>query len=361
MNRRFATNASRTVGRYLSLMDKHAGVWERIFPKVSSPELGFYPNTDSDWKGIDYSLNVVWDMLQRKGKKIRPVLTLLLADIYQVPLKTAMPLAFFVETVHNCTLIIDDIEDDSRSRRGEPCAHLKFGVDNSINAGCLGYFLPARNLLQVLEEAGVDDITSASLLKIYLEEMTNIHLGLAWDIRWHGRRFKPQELPSVDNYLRMVESKTSVLLRIGFRLLSEANNFSQKDKQLVSELANLVGKSFQIQDDIINLRSAAYAAGRGVPVGEDITEGKITLMVIEHVKRTGDDWLLEVLASKTTDQSLIDKAIHRMEESGAIDYADQFQRDTMHQALGIVDSLSPSSGHKAEMKDVLLDLLERKT
>lgn len=359
MKRKFSLGVT-AASRYLSILDQNASTWQRVFPKTTKSNLDFYSNHKVDTKALDYCLNIVWDMLLRKGKKIRPVLMLLLGDIYSINQSVSLPLGFFVETVHNGTLIIDDIEDNSHSRRGEPCSHLKFGLDNSINAGVLSFFLPARNLSRILEAEGVDKSTRDAIIQIYIEEMTNLHLGLAWDVYWHSHSYSNNELPSESNFLKMVESKTSVLLRIGFRLLAEVAMIDNDEKQRVSYLANLIGQSFQIQDDIINLRSQDYSKGRGTGVGEDITEGKITLMVIEHMKKTKDSWLLDVLSKKTTDQDLINEAIQRMESSGAIDYADKFQRNLMKQATEEIDKLKGNSHHKNEFKQILLELLDRK-
>ena len=360
MRRKFCT-AAQKVGRYMSVLDKNKALWLKIFPCKTGPSLDFYQGEKVDQTALDYSLNIMWDMLERKGKKIRPILMMILADMYSISHTVALPMSFFVETVHNATLIIDDIEDNSQNRRGEPCSHLKFGIDNSINAGALAFFLPAHNLVRHLEEIGLDKGKTALLLKLYIEEMKNLHLGLAWDIRWHGQKFALDELPTEDNYLKMVESKTSVLLRIGFKLIAEMATIEGEEKKKIATMADLIGKSFQIQDDIINLRSLDYSKGRGVSLGEDITEGKITLMVIEHIKRTRDNWLLELLSSKTKDQVLIDKCIARMEDSGAIQYADQVQRRLMSEAIAVLDQLNANGSYKADMRTILFDLLERKT
>jgi geranylgeranyl pyrophosphate synthase len=354
------SSAANITSRYLSMLDQNMETWQKVFPNKTGPHLDFYKDQKVDQKALDYSLNIVWDMLLRKGKKIRPVLMLLLADIYSIKQTVALPLSYFVETVHNGTLIIDDIEDNSHSRRGQPCSHLKFGVDNSINAGVLSFFLPAHNLGRLLKAEGLEQAAIDSVLRVYIEEMANIHLGLAWDIYWHNQSFMTDQLPSEADFLKMVESKTSVLLRVGFRTLAETAHLSPEQKSAVARLANLAGQSFQIQDDLINLRSQAYAQGRGVGTGEDITEGKITLMVIEHVRRTNDQWLLQLLGSKTSDQKMIDEAVRRLEDSGAMDYADSVQRKLMNQALEVLDRLDGDPIHKNEFKLILLDLLDRK-
>lgn len=347
------------INRYLTNIEQNMLLWNEIMPTKINPRTNFFNDKNTDKEALNYSLGVLWDMIGRKGKKIRPILMLLLADIHKISHEHSLPLSYLVETVHNSTLIIDDIEDNSLSRRGEPCCHIKFGVDNSINAGALGYFLPIHNMLSLEPFENLDSQKKFELLSIYLEEMKNIHLGLAWDIYWHGRKYTPESLPTEENYYMMVESKTSVLLRIGFRMLANVNNLPQEERLKHIKLANLVGASFQIQDDLINLTSESYSTSRGVGVGEDITEGKITLMVIEHIKRTKDKSLLDLLHAKPTDQKLIDGAIQSMKESGALDYADRTQRQTMQQAIELVRGLNGEKRYKDDFEVVLDGLLGR--
>ena len=87
-------------------------------------------------------------MLNRKGKRLRPMILLLLADNLGFSKEEILPIGFFVETVHNATLIVDDIEDGSLSRKGEPCVHIKYGIDTAINAGNYMYFAPFYELMR---------------------------------------------------------------------------------------------------------------------------------------------------------------------------------------------------------------------
>ena len=80
-------------------------------------------------------LTPIWDMLDRGGKRWRPVLVLLVAEALGGKEDLVSPCAYLCEMVHNGTLAVDDIEDDSKLRRGKPCMHLIFGVDVAINAG----------------------------------------------------------------------------------------------------------------------------------------------------------------------------------------------------------------------------------
>lgn len=352
---------SKAYAKYQNIINENKHVWEMLFPQRAGPGLRFFSGQALERESLDFSLGVVWDLMNRKGKAIRPILTVQLGDLLGVDRKLSLPVAFLVETVHNSTLIIDDIEDNSEFRRGDKCVHLKYGVDNSINSGCLGYFLPVSSLLSHFKEngSGVSVDSRLALSEIYLEEMKNIHLGLAWDIYWHSKHHSVESLPTEADYLRMVESKTSVLLRIGFRMIAELAHRNKKDQTALMDLANKAGASFQIKDDLINLTEGDYR-GKGAGIGDDITEGKITLMVIEHVRRTKDQRLLDLLARKTKDQTEIKGAIKNISDSGALQYAELRQRQLMEQARNVLGGLSGNTQAKQDMDDVLADLLVRK-
>ena len=120
------------------------------------------------------------------------------------------------EIVHNGSLMVDDVEDDSELRRGLPCTYKKYGTDIAINAGNFMYFAPMTQLHNYVDNAEM----ALNLHRIYLEEMTAIHFGQGWDIQWH----KSDKLPSQAQYYQMVENKTSCLPRLTARFLGELTN-----------------------------------------------------------------------------------------------------------------------------------------
>ena len=98
-----------------------------------------------------------------------------------------------IELLHSASLIIDDIEDGSRERRGQPCSHLVHGLDSSINAANLMYFLPFRKLYEE-----VSDVKKrVKLLQIFMKEMTISHMGQAQDIQVHKIK-SAQDLPTFE-------------------------------------------------------------------------------------------------------------------------------------------------------------------
>jgi len=93
------------------------------------------------------------------------------------------------EIIHNGTLMIDDVQDMSELRRGEPCTHKKFGIDIATNTGSFMYYAPMIKLNKYIPKMKV----SSKISSIYHEEMFHILLGQNWDINWHRGVAKPTE------------------------------------------------------------------------------------------------------------------------------------------------------------------------
>lgn len=83
----------------------------------------------------------------------------------------------------------DDIEDRSLMRRGQPCTYIKYGIDYAINASTFMYYAPITKIDRYIPDAKLQN----ELMKIYHEEITNLHLGQNWDISWHNGELLPTE------------------------------------------------------------------------------------------------------------------------------------------------------------------------
>lgn len=160
-----------------------------------------------------------------------------------------------VEMLHNASLLyekssplrrssgiltedrIDDIQDNSRLRRGGPAAHMVFGVAQTINAANYIYYLAQREL------TGLRNWSAA--IQVFNEELLNLHRGQGLDLFWRDTL----TVPSEEEYMQMISLKTGGLFRLAARLLQSASSASYDLVPLV-ETAGLI---FQIRDDYQNL------------------------------------------------------------------------------------------------------------
>ncbi|MDP2718009.1 MAG: polyprenyl synthetase family protein [Candidatus Micrarchaeota archaeon] len=262
--------------------------------------------------------HLVWDLLDRGGKRWRPALLLWAAEAVggKKAAEMALEFAAIPEVLHNGTLVIDDLEDDSINRRGKPCLHRLYGTDLAVNAGNAMYFLP----LQVLAGKKMDEKMKNRAYEVVVQEMVNLSYGQGFDIYWHHGHGKPSE----SEYLQMCAFKTGTLSRMSAKLGGILGGGSDKQVDALGQFAEGLGIAFQIQDDVLNLVLPEGAWGKDA--GEDITEGPRSLVVIHALSKLAareKQELLDILNSHTREKDSIARAISLIQKTGALEYANQ--------------------------------------
>ena len=274
------------------------------------------------------------------GKRWRPVYGMIAAESFGVDVTDleSNSLLYYIlassELIHNASLLIDDIEDKSLKRRGEDCAHIKYGVDIAINAGNYLYFLPLSRLDEV-----VDPKTAlyGKLLTTMSRELALLHYGQNWDIWWHNST----HIPTKEQYFQMTANKTGIIPRMVTKLVCQQNDCEEEKEKIMLSFTDKMGIGFQIKDDIIAVESEDYAKARGV-LCEDIHEGKKSLMIIHAcntLEKTKSDRLQKILKMGTTDNDLISEAIDIMRNAGSIEYARQVSEELILDSYKEVDQV----------------------
>jgi geranylgeranyl pyrophosphate synthase len=298
-----------------------------------------------------------WDFLGRGGKRWRPVLFLLVTEGIGGDIEKVKDFVVIPELVHSGTIIIDDIEDDSQFRRGKPCLHKIFGLDIAINAGNFLYYLPLLVLIKNKNKFESDVLVKA--YETYIQEMINISFGQGTDIYWH--RGMTKEI-SEKEYLQMCAFKTGTLTRMAAKLAVVLSGGDEKLAEKIGQVAETIGIAFQIQDDILNLTGEEFAKGKG-GLGEDITEGKRSLIVIhtlEKASKKDKKKLIKILGMYTTNQKIRNEAIEIIKKHGSIEYAKEKARSLIKETWKEVDKLLPKSKAKERLNEFVNYLIERK-
>jgi len=297
-----------------------------------------------------------WDLLERGGKRWRPALFLLVVEALGGDVRKLEDFAAIPEIIHNGTLMIDDVEDGAELRRGQPATHKKFGVDIAINAGNAMYYFPMKALV---ERKDISAETKARAYNVYCQEMINLSYGQGMDIYWHrGYGGKISE----DEYLQMCAFKTGTLARMAAKLAVVLSGGSSKQEEKLGAMAEAIGVGFQIQDDILDITADRSDNKFGKTYGNDITEGKRTLMVI-HALLTADakdrERLLEILHMHTRDCGLITEAIDIIKKHGSIEYAKNRARELATGAWADADKVLKESDAKNVLNGFIDFLVER--
>ena len=325
---------------------------ELVLPRVVTAEwvrevLG-NSTYDVDIETLSESLSTpVWDFLDRGGKRWRPVLLLTAAEAVCGDVALAEPLLPMIEFIHNGTLVHDDLEDDSELRRGRPCLHKLYGVDIATNVGSAMYFVPMVILYG--KHAPYTDVQRLQIYDLVIQELVRCHCGQALDIAWHKNPYRKIGEPE---YLQMCAYKTGVLARLAAKLGAYVAGGTEAQVEELGRFGETLGVSFQIQDDILNLTGVEFAKGKGR--GEDIHEGKLTLLVLRALENSSDrdaERLREILAEHPTDQTVIDEAIEIIERSGAIEYALRKARELMKHSWRALDGVIDESPAKERLRE----------
>lgn len=313
-------------------------------------------------KAVNASIaDPVWNLLDRGGKRWRPVLFLLTLEALSSKENTKKFLDFVVipEVVHSGSLLVDDIEDNSDLRRGKPCVHKIYGEDIAINAGNAMYFLP---LLTLIKRTDLDDWTARRIYDIYAQEMVNISMGQGYDIAWHKGLADADDV-SEKEYLQMCAFKTGTLARMSARIAAALAKADDETMNKFGYLAEAIGVGFQIQDDILNL-TATSGENQFTEeyLGSDISEGKRTLMVIhtlKKAKKSDKKRLIAILEMHSKDRAVISEAIEIIKKYGAVDYAKQFARNLVQKAWDDVKDVVPESNAKQKLYAFVKFMVER--
>ena len=300
-----------------------------------------------------------WEFLDRGGKRWRPALFLLIIEALGKNPKEFLDFAIIPEVVHNGTIIVDDVEDSSEMRRGKPCTYKIYGIDIAINVGNAMYYMPLITLMKYRDRISKEKLSR--LYEIYVQEMINLSFGQAMDIAWHKGLANADQI-NVENYMQMCAYKTGTLARMAARMAAVLADADEKLVEKLGRFAEAIGVAFQVQDDILDLTSPEFAEKKGGR-GQDITEGKRSLMVIYTLKKASEEdrkRLIEILNMHTSDQALRDEAIAIMEKYGAIDYAKNFAKKLVEESWKEIEELLPSANAKEKLKAFAKYLIERK-
>lgn len=258
------------------------------------------------------------------GKKIRSRLSIAFNYWLNIPDDKLQSIGEIVQMLHNASLLMDDIEDNSILRRGLPVAHSIYGIANTLNTANYVFFLA----LEKTQALGHPDAT-----KIYTQQMLELHRGQGMEIYWRENLICPNE----SAYKLMTIRKTGGLFMIATNLMAL---YSNSDKDLTKLTATL-GLFFQIRDDYCNLTSKEYTENK--TFCEDLTEGKFSFPIIHAVNnKQYDREILNILKQRTNDIEVKKYCVHLLEKAGSFEYTRNVLNKLKAEIQQEVNNLGPN-------------------
>ncbi|MCB0448498.1 MAG: polyprenyl synthetase family protein [Confluentibacter sp.] len=227
------------------------------------------------YQPIQYILNL-------GGKRLRPVLTLLTAEIFNGHYKEALNAALSVEVFHNFSLVHDDIMDDAPLRRGHQTVHEKWNVNTGILSGDAMLIMA----YQLFENYHAD--TFQALAKLFSKTALEVCEGQQYDVD-----FETRSDVAINEYLKMIEYKTAVLVGAAMKMGAIVANASEEDQNHLYEFGKNLGIAFQLQDDYLDAFGNPETFGK--QVGGDIIENKKTYLYIKALEFSNEENRLKLI------------------------------------------------------------------
>ncbi len=286
------------------------------------------------------------------GKRVRPMLCLLACEAVGGSVEDALPAAVAVELLHNFSLIHDDIEDNSPTRRHRPTVWKLWGVPQAINVGD-GMFTLARRALHGLEERHpARRVLNA--FRVFDDACVALTEGQHLDMR-----FEEMLDVSVDDYLYMVRGKTAALIAASVTLGALLGGAGESAQQNYHAFGENLGLAFQIVDDILGIWGDEATTGKSV--ASDILSKKKTLPVLYGLNhpQVGE----EMRALYRGPAFTVDDVGHVLEllaRAGAREYAEELAVTYHRQALAALEATGVASPAQEALRDLANDLLRRK-
>lgn len=215
------------------------------------------------------------------GKRMRPVLVLLAHHLYSDNHEEVLDAAIAVETFHNFSLIHDDIMDAAPIRRGKPTVHEKWNQNTAILSGDVMLVKAYEHFVNYPKEILPD------LLKLFNKTAIEVCEGQQIDMM-----FETQNNVTVEEYIRMIELKTAVLLGCSLEIGAIIAKAPTEEAKMLYEYGRIMGIAFQLQDDYLDVYANPDKFGK--QVGGDIIANKKTFLWIEAHALAKDEQLAEL-------------------------------------------------------------------
>ena len=285
--------------------------------------------------------NAMMHLIEGGGKRMRATLPWLIAKAVGDSHAGLLDIGAAIETVHNFTLVHDDIMDDDEVRRGRNAVHIEYGLPTAINAGDAMLAIAFERLVQA-ENVDHEDIPA--LVNRVAWMVRRVSEGQQLDIEFEDRLNV-----SEDDYLEMIEGKTAVMFWICAEIGASISGADDETVKLMAEWGKALGLCFQLMDDVIDVLSDSATLGK--PAGSDIAQGKRTLMIIHAMQQPDGpvkERLMAVLGKgdEVSEAALAD-GLAALAELGSVDYAREKAEAFHAQAHACLDRLQENPAMKA--------------
>ena len=286
-------------------------------------------------------------ILDLGGKRMRPVLTLMSAEVFDADYKKALPAALAVEVFHNFSLVHDDIMDAAPLRRGNETVHEKWNINTAILSGDAMLILAYQYFEQY------EPTVFRDLAKLFGKTALEVCEGQQWDVD-----FETRDDVTIPEYLKMIEYKTAVLVAAAMKMGAIIAETSKINASLIYEFGLNLGLAFQLQDDYLDAFGDASLFGK--EAGGDIKQNKKTFLLIRALEMANAEQLITLnalLASDPADK--VDQVLTIFKDCKVDAWAEDLKQKYMQEALAHLESIAVVSARKKPLIDLANYLMNR--
>lgn len=283
------------------------------------------------------------------GKRLRPQLALLGAQLFGGNEDEVLPVALALEVFHNFTLLHDDVMDKAAVRRGRPTVHVRWNENTAILSGDQ-MMIEAYRLLSRIREDKLPEV-----LRMFNNMATGICEGQQFDMD-----FEQRELVTLDEYLHMIRLKTALLLAYALRMGAYVAGADIDAQQHLFDYGIYLGLAFQIQDDLLDVYGDEKTFGKAI--GGDILCGKKTYMLLTALQKADNitrNQLIDTLTSSSLSDSEEITCVTAIYDNLCVrQAAEQTIADYTNQALLCLQAL-PDNEANSRLRDLANSLVRR--
>lgn len=288
------------------------------------------------------------------GKRLRPILCLLICEGYGGDYRRALPAAAAIELLHNFTLIHDDIEDRSDERHHRATVWRLWGEAQAINAGDATFALAQLALLR-LADRGLSAARVLGAAQVLNRACLRICEGQYLDVDFERRG-------AVDEgtYLAMTAGKTAALIGCSLELGAVVAGASARERRVMREAGESLGLAYQVQDDVLGVWGDPAVTGK--PTADDIRSGKKTLPVVHALAETpgpAGARIRSLLAKPALVEEEVVEVVGILEQAGSRIYAERLTRRFYDETLAALERSRLADEAKVAVNSLVHSLLQR--
>ena len=284
------------------------------------------------------------------GKRIRPLIVLLIVASRQSKWLCATPVAAAIELVHNFSLIHDDIQDNSDKRRGRTTLWKKWNMPQAINAGDALFVISNQAAMDLSKEYPAEIVIKAA--RVIHNACLNLTRGQYLDMSYENCN----DL-SIEDYWKMIEGKTAALISGCTQVAAILSGLDDSTIEQYRIFGRDLGLAFQVQDDILGIWGNEALTGKSA--ASDLIEGKNSLPVLYGISQKGK--FAQRWAASAIRPDEVAEVAQMLVNEGARDYTQREAERLTDQALDTLEKINPKNQAGQALVDLSNKLLNRES